>query len=167
MTDTSDHVNGSYAVPVDGKRLVILTDDNFDSWRTSLINNLVLENLEDLILGGLPPVGETDSAEQRRRVATTMICMTLDKDNYSCFVDCNKLCEFEPTKLYNEIVDYHVSRSLENAATIWDRLIAFTWVEGDLERSVTKFCNDFNRLLEIKPNLHKETLDSVWAHIIL
>jgi hypothetical protein len=129
--------------------------------------NFVLKNVEDLILGGLPPAGVTESIEQRKRLATTMIRMTLDRDNSSCFVDRNQLRVFEPKKLCDDTVDFHVSRSSENAATIWDKLIASTWIKGDLERSVTKFRNDFDRLLEIKPKLDQSTLDSVWVHIIL
>jgi hypothetical protein len=86
MTDIKPVVL-SNAVPIDGKRIFVLTDDNFDSWQISLINNMVLKNLEDLILGGITPDGVTDTMEQRKRVATTLICMSLNRDNYSRFVN--------------------------------------------------------------------------------
>jgi hypothetical protein len=136
----------SHAVPIDAKRIVVLTDDNFDSWQISIIKNMVLKNLEDLVLGGIPPVGVTDTMEQQKRVATTLIRMSLNRDNYSRFVNQKELCVFNLKKLYDEIIDYHVLRSSKNAATIWDKLIALTWIEGDLERSITKFCNDFDRV---------------------
>jgi hypothetical protein len=81
MTDIKP-VFMSNAVPINGKRIVVVTDDNFDSWRTPLINNMVLKNLEDLILGGLPPAGVTDTMDQQKHVATTLIRMSLNRDIY-------------------------------------------------------------------------------------
>ncbi|EHS64619.1 uncharacterized protein PGTG_22426 [Puccinia graminis f. sp. tritici CRL 75-36-700-3] len=90
MTD-SHEATVAFDEKAGAKKMVVLTDDTFDSWRTSLINHLVLKNLEDLVLGGDPPAGVTDTIAQRKRIATTMIRMSLDKDNESRFVDRNKL----------------------------------------------------------------------------
>ncbi|KNZ64199.1 uncharacterized protein VP01_10568g2 [Puccinia sorghi] len=110
---------------LDPSSIKLLTEkhdvNNFSAWRWGIIIALGYKNLDDYILSAHTPemVNSVDYKSRRNQV-TNFIWMHLSHSNLERFVP--DIADYDPKKLWDDIVAYFASKTIENSANAFDRL---------------------------------------------
>ncbi|KNZ49675.1 hypothetical protein VP01_485g1 [Puccinia sorghi] len=93
--------------------------------------------------------------------------MHLNEDSIAHFVGYN-LSNYEPKTLWDSILNFHATKSLKNAASVWDKLHDIQFIEGGVKEALISFQSTFQLLVKVTTGkLDKETLETCWIFFLL
>lgn len=144
-----------------------LDDVNFTTWRFKIQNALAFQNLDDYILSDTEAMKKKDDYAACKKLATTFIRMHLSDNCVARFVG-SDLTTYEPKQLWDSILNFYATKSLENAASLWDKLHDIHFVDDNIKEALNTFRSTFQLLVEVTTGkLDKKTLETCWIFFLL
>lgn len=144
-----------------------LSDTNFTTWRFKIQNALAYQNLDDFILSDTEEMKKRADYAACKKLTTTFIRMHLNEDSIARFVG-SDLSTYEPKALWDSILNFYATKSLENAASLWDKLHDIQFVEGGIKEALNSFRSTFQLLVKVTTGkLDKKTLETCWVFFLL
>ncbi|KNZ52546.1 hypothetical protein VP01_352g1 [Puccinia sorghi] len=109
---------------------------------------------------------DMQNALAKRKQVTTFIRLHLGREDSTRFVD--DLDTYDPKTLWELIVSYHSAKSIENTANIMEKLHNIVFVEGEMQKSINLFRQNFPLMIEVSSGkFDKKTLEAVWVFFVL
>ncbi|KNZ53792.1 hypothetical protein VP01_3133g2 [Puccinia sorghi] len=144
-----------------------LSDTNFSTWRFKIQNALAYQNLDDFILKDTEEMKKRADYAACKKLTTTFIRMHLNEESIACFVGSN-FSTYEPKSIWDAILDFYATKSLENAASLWDKLHDIKFVDGSTQEALNSFRSTFQLLVEVTMGkLDKKTPETCWMFFLL
>jgi hypothetical protein len=132
-----------------------------------MLNALGYQNLDSYVDKHTSAMINDPDYETKKKLTTTYICMHLNEENVSRFVGAD-FTVYEPKELWDAIVSHYAIKSLENAATVWDKLFEIQFSDRNMKEAINAFRNTFRLLIEVTADkLDKKTLEACCVFLIL
>ncbi|KNZ48910.1 uncharacterized protein VP01_3557g1 [Puccinia sorghi] len=102
-------------------------------------------------------VNSVDYKSGRKQV-TNFIRMHLSHSNLKRFVP--DITNYDPKKLWDDIVAYFAAKTIENSVNALDRLFDTQFNKGDMKSNMNSFRSPFQRVFEVSLKFDKKSLEA-------
>ncbi|POW15070.1 hypothetical protein PSHT_07190 [Puccinia striiformis] len=146
-----------------------LTAHNFDGWRYDMRNALSYMNLDAYITKShTDKMKARPDYEDKLKQVTTYIRLHLTRAEATRFVD--DLDVYDPKALWDSILAHYAEKSLENSASLMEKLYDMTFIEEEMLQCIENFRTTFKLMIEVSTGpdgFDKRTLDAIWVFFVL
>ncbi|KAI7965543.1 hypothetical protein MJO29_001291 [Puccinia striiformis f. sp. tritici] len=143
-----------------------LNDHNFANWRYDMKCALGIMGLDPYIIEHTDALKAHPDYNSRVKLTEHYIRLHLSRDESSRFVE--DLDVFNPKALWDSILTYYASRTVENTANLMERLHDLTFDEADMQSSINSFRSIFKLMIEVSTGrFDKKTLEAMWIFFVL
>ncbi|KAI7958488.1 hypothetical protein MJO29_006705 [Puccinia striiformis f. sp. tritici] len=124
-----------------------LTAHNFDGWRYDMRNALSYMNLDAYITKShTDKMKARPDYEDKLKQVTTYIRLHLTRAEATRFVD--DLDVYDPKALWDSILAHYAEKSLENSASLMEKLYDMTFIEEEMLQCIENFRTTFKLMIE-------------------